>query len=76
MDVMDLDKRKYKFIQKLLTVNESLFEQLEYVLNKGTKGNERISIEQYNKEIDAAIVRVENGDFHTQEEVEKIMDTW
>ncbi|PCH77317.1 MAG: hypothetical protein COB98_03785 [Flavobacteriaceae bacterium] len=76
MEIMDLDKRKYEFIQKLLTVNESLFEQLEYVLNKGTKDKERISIDQYNQEIDAAIIRVENGAFHTQEEVEKIMDTW
>lgn len=37
---------------------------------------ERISIEQYNKEVDEAIARVENGEFYTQEEAEKIMDKW
>ena len=76
MDVMDLDKRKYEFIQKLLTVNESLFEQLEYVLNKGAKDKERISIEQYNQEIDAAITDIENGAFYTHEEAMKIADKW
>ena len=36
----------------------------------------RISIEQYNKEIDEAESRVENGEFYTQEEVEKMMEKW
>jgi len=36
----------------------------------------RISIEQYNKEVNEAIERVENGAFYTQEEAEKIMDKW
>jgi proline dehydrogenase len=32
---------------------------------------QRISIEQYYKEIDEAIARIDNGEFYTQEEVEK-----
>lgn len=43
---------------------------------KVTKSSKRISIEQYNKEVNEAITRVENGEFYTQKEVEKIMDTW
>lgn len=36
----------------------------------------RISIEQYNNEIDAALAQVNNGDFITQEELEKEMENW
>ena len=37
---------------------------------------ERISIEQYNKEIDESIAQIERGEFHTQEEVEKMAKEW
>ena len=73
---MDLEARKYQFIQKLSDVNESLFEQLENLLKKGTKEPKRISIEQYNKEIDEAILQVKKGEFYTQEEVEKMAKKW
>ncbi|MCF6308319.1 MAG: hypothetical protein L3J09_10210 [Flavobacteriaceae bacterium] len=36
----------------------------------------RISVEQYNKELDEAEARIENGEFYTQEEVEKMMEKW
>ena len=42
---MDLDSRKYRFIQKLCNVNESVLEQLENVLEKGVK--EHICDEQF-----------------------------
>ncbi len=73
---MNLEARKYEFIQKLFTVNETVFEQLENVLNKSTKKPQRISLEQYNKEIDEAIEDVENGNFYTQEEARKIASKW
>lgn len=73
---MDLQTRKYKFIQKLFNVNEVLFEQLEDVLKKGTKEPNRISLEQYNKEIDESISQIERGEFYTQEEVEKMAKEW
>lgn len=38
--------------------------------------SQRIDKEQYNKEIDEAIERVENGDFYTQDEANKMMDKW
>lgn len=37
---------------------------------------ERIRIEQYNKEIDEAVTRVESGEFYTHEEVERISKEW
>ncbi len=35
-----------------------------------------LNIEQYNKEIDEAIARVEAGAFHTHQEVEKMAKEW
>ena len=37
---------------------------------------ERVSIEQYNKEIDEAMARIDAGEFHTQEEVKAMMKDW
>lgn len=34
------------------------------------------SIDQYNKEIDQAVGRVESGDFYTHEEVESMSKGW
>ncbi len=74
---MDLQARKYKFIQKLFNVNEVLFEQLENVLIKGTKeSSERISLEQYNKELDEAEADIEAGNYSTMEEARKIASQW
>lgn len=73
---MNLEARKYEFIQKLFNVNETVLEQLENVLKKGAKETQRISLEQYNKEIDEAIEDVEKGNFYTQEEAQKIASQW
>jgi hypothetical protein len=35
-----------------------------------------ISIEQYNKEIDEAIARVEAGEYYTQAEIDQIAKDW
>lgn len=37
---------------------------------------ERITLEQYNKEIDEAIAEVKAGKYVTQEEMEKIASKW
>ncbi|MES2701020.1 MAG: hypothetical protein V4649_00180 [Bacteroidota bacterium] len=37
---------------------------------------ERISVEQYNKEIDEAVDRVKSGQFYTNEEVQKMSEKW
>jgi len=76
---MDL-QADIKWISKeLKTVkDETLIEAFKNMLKYRTKKNqsERISIEQYNKEIDEANTRIDNGEFYTQEEAEKIMDKW
>lgn len=37
---------------------------------------DRISIEQYNKEIDEAMARIDKGEYYTQEEVKSMMKDW
>lgn len=34
------------------------------------------TLAQYNKEIDQAMAEVNSGDFHTQEEVEQMLNEW
>jgi hypothetical protein len=46
------------------------------VIKSFVEPNDRITIEQYNKEIDEAVARVEAGEFYTQEEVEKMSKEW
>ncbi|EPR69969.1 hypothetical protein ADIWIN_3832 [Winogradskyella psychrotolerans RS-3] len=73
---MDLEARKYKFIQQLSEVNETLLDKLEYVLKNGLQNSERITLEDYNKEIEEAIEDIEKGEFYTQNEAKKIADQW
>lgn len=35
-----------------------------------------VSVEQYNREIDEAVARVESGHFHTHEEVKRLAKDW
>ncbi len=75
---MDI-QAEIKWIQKELdnVKDETLLEAIKNILKYRKKvSSERISIEQYNKEVNEAIARVENGEFYTQEEAEKIMDKW
>jgi len=40
------------------------------------KSGDHLSLEQYNKEIDAALAEAEEGNYITQEEMEKQAATW
>ena len=42
----------------------------------GLQKDGRISIEQYNKELDDAELEIDRGDFITQEELKKQMKEW
>ena len=72
---MDLATRKYNFIQKVFEVNETVFEELEKIISKNDL-EESISLKQYNNELKQANLRIDEGDFYTSEEVEKISSQW
>ena len=72
---MDLVARKYSFMQRLFEVDEDLFDKLEQVLET-KKGLKQISLKQYNVELNQANERIENGDFYSEDEVEKMASKW
>ncbi len=77
---MDLQADIKWISQELKTVKDPIlieaFKNMLKYRRSVLQSSERISIEQYNKEIDEANARIDNGEFYTQEEAEKIMDKW
>ena len=55
--------------QSLLSVIRSFLNLRKYEIGG-------VGIEQYNKEIDEAMARINNGEFTTHEDLEKEMETW
>lgn len=45
-------------------------------MNLKSKKNSRISLEEYNRELKEADAQIDQGDFYTQEEVEKRSKEW
>ena len=62
-------------MQRLFEVDEDLFDKLEQVLET-KKGLKQISLKQYNVELNQANDRIENGDFYSEDEVEKMASKW
>lgn len=56
----------------------TLLQAIKNILKYRSKetSSKRISLEQYNKEIDEAVKDIENGEFYTQEEARKIASQW
>lgn len=76
--VMDL-QADLKWIQKeLQTVKDpTLLEAIKNILKYRKKvSSERISIEQYNKELEASEKEIEQGDFYTHEQVRERIKQW
>jgi hypothetical protein len=69
-----------ELFQYFLQLDEAEKKSVLQMLKTFVKGREkkatRISVEQYNKEIDEAIARVEAGESYTQEEVERMSKEW
>lgn len=55
---------------------KSVLQMLKTFVKGREKNTDRITIEQYNKEVDEAIARIESGEFFTHEEVEKMSKNW
>lgn len=69
--LIDSELSKY---WSLLTLMQK--ESILSVIKSFVEPAERVSIEQYNKEIDEAVARVDSGEFYTHEEVERISKEW
>ncbi|MCF2442871.1 hypothetical protein L0657_02800 [Dyadobacter sp. CY345] len=55
---------------------ESILGVIKSFLKSKNKENDRVSIEQYNNELDEAVERIKNGVHLTQEEVENQSGKW
>lgn len=75
---MDIQSEKVALIERLKQVNDmSLLQAIKHMLDYGlSKSEERISVEQYNKEIEEAEAAIDRGEYYTQEEVEKMAKKW
>lgn len=69
-----------ELLQYIVQLNEaekkSVLQMLKTFLKDREKKHSRISIEQYNKEIDEAVARVEAGEYYTNEDVERMAKEW
>ena len=74
---MDIKTERSLLIKELQQVEDlSLLQAIKAVLHYGLKNEGRISIEQYNQEMDEANARIESGKFITQEDLEKEAAQW
>ncbi len=72
-----LEQELFRYILQLDDAEKKSVLQMLKTFVKGRENNAaRVSIEQYNKEIDEAIARVEAGEFYTHEEVERMSKEW
>ncbi len=77
---MDLQADIKWISQELKTVKDPIlieaFKNMLKYRRSVLQSSERISIEQYNKEIDEAVKDIENGEYYTQKQAKKISDKW
>ena len=74
---MNINTERDLLIEELKQVEDlSLLRAIKVMLHYGLKNEGRISIEQYNHELDEAEARIEQGDFLTQDEVENLAKKW
>jgi hypothetical protein len=74
-NVLEKEWQQY-FKQLNETEKKSVLLMLKAFLSSRKEGTGRISIEQYNKEIDEAIEEAERDEYITQEEMEKQAAKW
>ncbi len=76
---MDLQADLKWIVEELKEVKDpTLIEAFKSLLQyrKKVSNPERISIEQYNKELDESIADIEAGNYHTHEEVKSMIQQW
>lgn len=75
--VMDIKSERSLLIKELEKVEDlSLLQAIKAVLHYGMKNEGRISVEEYNRELDEANARIDSGKFITQEDLEKEAAQW
>ena len=75
---MDIQTERSKLIKRLEQINDlSLIQALKHMVDFGLREKEeRVSIDQYNKELEDANARIEAGDYVSHEDVVKESASW
>jgi len=72
-----LDKKMFSyFTQMNEQEKKSIIEMLKVFLNGRQENENRISIEQYNKELDATMEQIKKGEVYSHEEVVRMSKNW
>lgn len=77
MPISATDKELLTYFTRLNDPQKkSLLEVMKSFLAKDNEPLERVSLQQYNRELDEAIERINKGEFTTLEQLEKEMQSW
>ena len=77
MSISTIDKELLKYFTQLdESQKKSLLELIKTFLKGSKESMERVSLEQYNQELDEAMVRISRGEYTTLEVLEKEMQSW
>ncbi len=72
-----LDKEMFNYFTRLNEAEKkSVVQMLKTFLKDREQNPRRISIEQYNKELDEAMEEIKNGEVYTHEQVVKMAKNW
>jgi len=74
---MDINAERALLIRELQQVEDlSLLRAIKAMLHYGLKQEGRISVEQYNRELDEAEAEMDRGEFISHEDLKKQMKAW
>ena len=73
MSTLELKQKIHHFVDE---ADDKVLEAIYVLLESKKEEKIDVSIEQYNKELDDALIRVKSGSFYTQDEVEKLAAKW
>ncbi|MDE3185661.1 MAG: hypothetical protein KGM16_19795 [Bacteroidota bacterium] len=77
MEVSSIDKELIRyFIQLTEPQKKSLLQLIKTFIKSDKEPEQSISIEQYNKELDEAMIDINEGNFTTLAELQKEMQSW
>lgn len=71
-----IDKEMYEYFTQLNEAEKSSIVEMIKTFLKGKHEETRISIEQYNAEIDESLAEIERGESYTHEEVVNMSKEW
>ena len=74
---MDINAERSLLIKEIQRVEDiSLLQAIKAVLHYGLKNEGRITVDQYNRALEAAEAEIEKGEFITNEKLKNEMKAW